>query len=219
MKISIVIPSLNEQDFIGHTLHHLLRLPGNYEVLVVDGGSKDQTREIVKSFSGVTLARSIKGRGAHMASGDILLFLHADTLLPPDFYRLVIGRLNHLGHIGGSFRLNLDKKHPLLLLYSWCSRFSWAIFTYGDHALFMKKNIFHAIGGYCSMPFMEDVEIQGRLRKAGKFRKLPAWVTTSARRFEATGTLPQLAMDLLLVGFYKLGVSPSRLKRFYKDHS
>ncbi|NJY61689.1 hypothetical protein HC174_02820 [Salinimicrobium sp. CDJ15-81-2] len=123
------------------------------------------------------------------------------------------------GYIGGSFMLKLDKKHPILEFYTWCSRLSWEFFTYGDHAMFMEKDIFHLIGGYRSISFMEDVEIQKRLRKAGKFRKVQTAVTTSARRFKKTGTIKQLVMDVLLVGLYNLGVPPLKLKRFYKDHA
>lgn len=155
--------------------------------------------------------------GAGIATGEVLLFLHADTLLPINFYQSVWDHLQNPKYTGGSFKLNFDKKHPLLKVYSWCSKLSWEFLTYGDHAIFIKKDVFQHIDGFREIPFLEDVEIQKRLRKAGKFKKLSTAVTTSARRFEKAGTTRQLITDVLLVGFYKLGVSPARLKRFYKD--
>lgn len=225
MKISIIIPCLNEEGYIEKTLDHVLGLPGNHEVIVVDGGSRDRTREIAAAFTGVKVKLSEKGRakqmnhGAEMATGEILLFLHADTFLPQQYYSSVLRHLQKPRNVGGSFMLQLDKEHPVLKFYTWCSRLSWEFFTYGDNALFIKKSTFQDIGGYREIPFMEDVEIQKRLRKIGKFSKLGCAVTTSARRFEKVGVIRQLFIDVLLVSFYKLGASPARLKKFYKDQT
>ncbi|MEX2592675.1 MAG: hypothetical protein WD426_07865, partial [Anditalea sp.] len=112
----------------------------------------------------------------------------------------------------------LDKDHLLLNFYSWCSKLSMEFFTYGDHAIFIRKTVFEQIGGYKKIPFMEDVEIQKRLRMAGRFKKLDSAVTTSARRFEKAGTIKQFLIDLLLILSFKIGVSPLKLKKFYKDH-
>ena len=224
MKISIIIPALNEEDYIGRTLEHTQNLQGNFEIIVSDGGSTDRTCQIVKKYEMVRLISSEKGRanqmnaGADIAKGEILLFLHADTLLPENACSSVVQHLEKNNNIGGSFRLNFDQDHFLLKIYSWCSKFSAEVFTYGDHAIFMQKEIFEEIQGYKKIPFLEDIEIQKRLRKAGKFRKINAAVTTSARRFEKMGTFKQLTMDFLILVFYNLGVSPRRLKKFYKDH-
>lgn len=222
--ISIIIPALNEEGYIEKTLKHTENLEGNFEIIVADGGSKDSTRTLVKNFPQVTLISSEKGRanqmntGAQIATGDVLLFLHADTFLPEKTYELVKSHLKNEKNVGGSFRLNLDKDHLFLKCYTWCSRFSLEVFTYGDHGIFIREEVFRKIKGYRKMPFLEDIEIQKRLRKAGKFSKLNATVTTSARRFEEMGTLKQLGMDFLILVFYNLGVSPVRLKKFYKDH-
>lgn len=223
MKVSVIIPCLNEEGYLEKTLNHLNSLPGNFEIIVVDGGSSDSTIKIAKACTWVRTTVAKKGRanqmnhGARLATGDILLFLHADTYLPTNAYSSIVEHVEKPGHIGGSFMLRLDKKHPILKFYTWCSKLSWEYFTYGDHAMFMKKKIFQSIGGYSNMPFMEDVEIQRRLRSAGKFKKVDSAVTTSARRFEKEGTIKQLTMDILLVGFYKFGISPKKLKQFYKD--
>ncbi|CAN5180584.1 TIGR04283 family arsenosugar biosynthesis glycosyltransferase [soil metagenome] len=224
MVISVIIPALNEERYIGKTLNHLSTLKGNFEIIVVDGGSKDSTCELVNQYPAVKVFSSEKGRAAQMntgalnSQGEILLFLHADTILPQDAYMCIVAHFYNPHHIGGSFILKLDKKHFLLQLYSWCSRWSAEFFTYGDHAIFMKKEVFVKIGGYKQLPFMEDVEIQKRLRKVGKFKKLKCAVLSSARRFEKVGVIKQFFMDVLLIFFYKTGVPLYRLKQFYKDH-
>ncbi len=224
MTISIIIPALNEEGYLEKTLSHTLKLKGNFEIIVVDGGSTDHTQKIAEGFKSVKTLVARKGRaiqmnrGALHARGEIFLFLHADTLLPQNTYQAITRHLRKPGYIGGSFRLRLDKPHPFLKFYTWCSRFSLEFFTYGDHGIFIKETIFKEIEGYKEIPFMEDVEIQKRLRKKGKFKKLKASVLTSGRRFKKAGTIGQLMTDVLLVFLYKLGTSPTRLKQFYKDH-
>lgn len=225
MTISIIIPCLNEGAYIQKTLEHVNSLPGNFEIIVADGGSKDDTIKLVQEFESVKFISSEKGRGKQMnkgatiANGEILLFLHADTFLPENAYRDIVRYMQHKKNIGGSFYLKFDEEHLMLNCYSWCSRSNFEFFTYGDHAIFVRKEIFEQIGGYKEIPFMEDIEIQKRLRRAGRFRKLNTGVITSARRFQKTGTVKQFAIDVLLVFAFKSGVSPAKLKQFYKDHS
>lgn len=224
MIISIIIPSLNEEEYINQTLTHLISLPGDFEIIVVDGGSRDGTLAVVKKFIKVKLVSSEKGRGIQMnngakiAKGKVLLFLHADTLLPYNAYPSILAFMQNEKNVGGSFYLKLDKDHLLLDFYSWCSKLNMELFTYGDHAIFIRKRIFEQIGGYKKIPLMEDVEIQRRLRMAGRFKKLDSAVTSSSRRFEKTGTIRQLLIDVFLILSFKLGVSPGKLKKFYKDH-
>lgn len=224
MKISIVIPCLNESAFIEKTLAHLHSLTGSFEFIVVDGGSTDETTEIVRKFGSVQLISSEKGRGVQMnrgaqiAKGEILLFLHADTYPPADTYISIITAFQQTKIVAGSFYLKFDHENWALKIYTWMSRFNFSLFTYGDHGIFVKKKVFKEIGGYKEIPFMEDVEIQSRLKELGKFKKLDTAVLTSARRFLLTGPVRQLALDLLLVGLFKAGASPLWLKKFYKDH-
>ena len=222
--ISIIIPTLNEEDCLEKTLRHTLSLPGSFEVIVVDGGSEDETMIIAKRFEKVRVHASNKGRaqqmnhGARLAKGNILLFLHADTFLPSNTYALILNQLQKENFIGGSFKLTFDKNHPVLKFYTWFSQFSYEFFTYGDHCIFIKSSVFREISGFADIPFMEDVEIQKRIRKKGKFKKLNAEVKTSARRFESIGTFKQMTLDVILVFLFRLGVSPRRLKKFYSDH-
>ncbi len=225
MKISIIIPCLNEAGFLEKTLEKCINLKGDFEVIVVDGGSSDKTVEEARKFPDIKIFTSPKGRanqmnyGGQTATGDVLLFLHADTFLPENAHKLITRQLQKPGYIGGSFRLRFDKVHPGLNLYSWFSRFSLEFFTYGDHAIFVKKEVFKLSGGYKTISFMEDIEIQKRLRKNGKFKKLKVYVLTSARRFKKNGTTYQLFVDVLLVLLYNLRIPPHTLKRFYKDHA
>jgi rSAM/selenodomain-associated transferase 2 len=201
-----------------------LDLQGYFEIIVVDGGSKDSTLEKVKRFDSVKVFQSDKGRahqmnfGAQHANGDLLVFLHADTFLPKTFYKDILNLMQNTKVVGGSFRLRMDDRHFIFKFYNWCSQFSLEFFTYGDHAMFMKAESFRRIVGFKTTPFMEDVEIQKRIRNEGKFKKLSSSVTTSNRRFQKNGVIYQLLVDAILVLLFKLGVSAKRLKRFYPDH-
>ncbi len=225
LKISIIIPCLNEAGFIEKTLERCLKLQGNFEIILVDGGSTDHTVNIAKKISYIKIFIAEKGRakqmnyGSKKAEGDILLFLHADTFLPENTFNLIHRQFKKPETVGGSFRLKFDKPHRFLNLYTWFSRFSLEFFTYGDHAFFIKKEIFDTIGGYKFIPFMEDIEIQKRLRKKGKFKKVKEYVVTSGRRFEKNGTTKQLVIDVILVCLYNLSISPRQLKQFYADHN
>ena len=224
IKISIIIPCLNESRFLEKTIKNSLKLKGNFEIIVVDGGSIDNTLRVARKFPNIKIFTAPKGRanqmncGAKKATGEVLLFLHADTFLPKNAHKLISNQLQKPGYVGGSFRLKFDKAHPGLNLYSWFSRFSLEFFTYGDHAIFIEKEIFKLIGGYKPISFMEDIEIQKRLREKGKFKKLKSSVLTVGRRFDKNGTMYQLVVDVVLVLLYNLKIPPNTLKRFYKDH-
>lgn len=224
MKISIIIPCFNEAGFIKKTIENCINLQGDFEIIVVDGGSQDSTIADIQDFQAIKLLSSGKGRarqmnfGAKKAQGEILLFLHADTLLPEKTYTLIRNQFQQKNFIGGSFRLKLDTKHPLLEFYTWCSRYSLEFFTYGDHGIFITRKVFEEIAGYREMPFMEDIEIQKRLRRKGKFKKLDDYVITSGRRFQKNGTFKQLCIDVIIVCLYKIGIPPAKLKPFYTDH-
>lgn len=224
MLISIIIPALNEEKYIAEVLEHCLELSGHFEIIVVDGGSHDQTISLTKAFESVKVLKTSKGRanqmnyGAQHAHGEILLFLHADTFLPEDAYASIIGLCQQDKVIAGSFRLIMKDKHPIFKFYRWCSQFSTEFFTYGDHGIFIRNKTFKTISGYKNIDFMEDVEIQKRLRKQGKFRKLKSSVVTSNRRFQKNGVIYQLMIDTLLVILFKLGVPPNKLKHCYPDN-
>lgn len=224
MLISIIIPTLNEETHIAKTLRHTLKLKGNFEILVVDGGSNDRTLEIVKDFTEVKRLCAPKGRalqmnlGARHAQGEILVFLHADTFLPKEAYASIYQLCKAKNTVGGSFRLVVDDPNPIFKIYTWFSQWNLEFFTYGDHALFIEKRVFETVTGFKPIPFMEDVEIQHRLRREGQFKKSKLAVITSGRRFRNNGLIFQITVDFLLVMLFKLGIAPERLKKYYPDN-
>ncbi len=220
MKLSIIIPTYNEQQHIAATLAVVKQLDGNVEVLVVDGGSTDATAELVLS-AGVPFLLAEKSRakqmnaGANQATGDVLLFLHADTILPSTAYRLIAGALSDPRMGGGCFQLCFNRDHPLLRACSRLTSLRLPILHYGDSAYFVRKEIFLEQGGYPDLPFMEDIAFWRRFTGAHKYVVLPDAVVTSARRFAHDGFIRRQVTNMVLVTLFLLGVHPSRLVRFY----
>lgn len=223
MRISVVIPVLNEEKRIASALESLSIL-GPDEMIIVDGGSTDRSYEICEK-SGATVSASPRGRarqmnqGARQASGDVLLFLHADTRLPSSAFEDIRGALNDINVVGGRFDVELDGGHWLLkavgAMISMRSRMT-KIAT-GDQAIFVRRDVFEAIGGYPDIPLMEDVALSRVLRQHGKMACLRSRVITSARRWETEGVWRTILKMWTLKSLYLLGVSPLRLKRFYDD--
>ncbi len=220
-QISVIIPAFNEADNIAETLSSIGHR-NNIEVIVVDGGSHDDTVFISKTLG----AKIIKGliprsrqmnQGADEASGDILLFLHADTRLPENFDRYILGALKKPGIAGGAFELCIDSPVPALRLIeriaNWRSRYLKT--PYGDQAIFVLSRTFHQIGGFPELPIMEDFEMIRRLRKKGEVVTLPEPVITSPRRWLSHGILKTTLINQLIVVSYFMGISPVILARLY----
>ncbi|CAB5081420.1 hypothetical protein D3OALGA1CA_1313 [Olavius algarvensis associated proteobacterium Delta 3] len=221
--ISVVIPVLNEAHTIGACLTHLQSSAHHLDIIVVDGGSTDDTVGAVRAFPKVTTLMSPRGRGCQMnsgataARGDILFFLHADTRIPPNGLNDIEALMTKgNGIAGGSFSLEFDDDSAVLRFLARFTRINHILFTYGDQGLFVRRDVFRAIGGFSEIPLMEDVDIQRRLRRMGRFVKIRRPVTTSARRYRARGRIQQQLVNIILVAFYYGGVSPSRLKRYYR---
>jgi rSAM/selenodomain-associated transferase 2 len=221
--ISVIIPTLNEEKNIANTLACVIGQQMECEILVVDGGSTDKTIHLARQYPGVKVLHSERGRamqmntGAQHATGNMLLFLHADTQLPPLGLAAVYEAMLAPEVTAGCFYLTFDIKNWLYSLYSACSRINHRLFTYGDQALFVRKEVFTQVGGYQVLPIMEDYEIQKRLRKTGRFIKLAMPVQTSARRFEQKGIVKQQLLNIGLMCAYHAGVSPHKIKRLYND--
>ncbi len=199
----------------------LARLRGEFEVIISDGGSQDETVEIARECGlRVVNARCGRGQqmnaGARLAKGDVLLFLHADTRLPEDALLMIEKTLEDLQVCGGNFGLIFDggtrearvltKIYPFLRLGGMC---------YGDSAIFVRHTIFKSYGGYRNYPIFEDYDLYRRLRRKGKFVRLPLFATTSSRRFEGR-FVRTFALWSLLHVLYWLGVDPNLLGRLYK---
>jgi hypothetical protein len=150
-----------------------------------------------------------------LASGDVLLFLHADTYLPPAGLEMIRAVMADSQVVGGAFLMNFDSRNLLLRAMSRFTRINHILFTYGDQGLFVRLSTFKDIGGFKPLSIMEDVEIQRRLRSSGTFVKVHHPVTTSARRFFRFGILKQQTVNTILVLLFHLGVSSSVLERYY----
>lgn len=221
MKLSIVIPALNEQAVIGELLQRLCSLPGIGEIIVSDGGSTDATRKIVRESGAARLVVSEPGRGLQLragteaATGDALLFLHADTL-PPRDVAVQIQNALAAGYAGGNFRLRYPGGGALgrwleilVLLYRRLGRY------YGDSGIFVRRDVYERIGGFPAVPVMEDVIFARRLERAAKTAFLPGPMVSSPRRWRGR-PLRTLSLWAFMQLAHEFGVSPWKLSRFYR---
>lgn len=223
MNLSVIIPVLNEEKVIAATLDALIRLKPA-EIILVDGGSADRTRAIAERYS-IKIVTSESGRarqmnrGARDASGDVLLFLHADTRLPFSAFDDIATALSSRACVGGRFDVELEGDHWLLplvaRLISYRSRLT-KIAT-GDQALFVRREVFARMGGFEEIPLMEDIAFSRTLKRLGSVACLRSRVVTSARRWEADGIWRTIFRMWTLKLLYFAGVSPLRLKQFYAD--
>lgn len=219
--ISVIIPTLNEEKVLDATLKPLKDV--GVEIVVSDGGSIDHTLRIAKS-NGLHVISSPTGRslqlnrGVEASNGDILLFLHADTLLPANFPDHITKTLENPGVAAGAFRLQVDDARTIFRFIEAGAniRSSLLQMPYGDQALFMKRKIFHKVGGFPSIPIMEDFHLVHLLRKEGRIRTLKEHVITSARRWISQGPIKTTLKNQCMVAGYLLGMSPGRLARFYR---
>lgn len=222
--ISVIIPVLNEANTISSLLERLVDTD-NVEIIVVDGGSQDETVTVARSHN-VQVISTPPGRacqmnaGATRATGDILLFLHADTRLPVNFDSLVRQGLQESKTIAGAFELRIDAQQLGLRfierLVNWRSRFF--SMPYGDQAIFLKATVFHDVGGFPNLPIMEDFEFIRRLQPLGQITIVPASVLTSGRRWDRLGILKTTLINQLIIIGYFGGVSPEKLARWYRKN-
>ncbi len=220
--ISVIIPTLNEEENIAACLASCGTAPGT-EMIVVDGGSRDRTVEIARSL-GVRVIVTPPGRGRQMnlgarkATGEIFLFLHADTRLPPAFADSVRKALSRPGVVAGAFLFRLDARSPGLSFIERVANWRSRRFQlpYGDQAIFIPRVIFEEMGGYPEMPIMEDYEFIRRLKEKGRIDTVPLPAVTSARRWIELGLWKTTLLNWGIVIAYSLGVPPATLARWYR---
>lgn len=231
MTISVIIPTLNEERTIMATLAHTAAL-GFDELIIVDGGSSDQTPLLIESYrlstphsalSPVRLVTAPRGRasqmneGAKAGGGDVLLFLHADTQLPSNAKAIILAALADHGIVGGRFDVRFDRPSAwgtiVSRMMNWRSRLS-GIAT-GDQALFVRRSSFERMGGFADLPLMEDIEFSRRLKRTGATAALTETVTTSFRRWEQQGPVRTILLMWGLRFLYWMGVPPHRLADLY----
>jgi len=223
MKISIIIPVLNEAFWIPRSLPPLqaFRRKG-HEVIVVDGGSHDSSPSLATPFADQVLqaprGRSRQmNRGAKSSTGDILLFLHVDTFLPPHADCLILDGMTRTGRLWGRFDVRLSGRHLLLrgveFFMNWRSRLS-QIAT-GDQAIFLKRELFEAVGGFLEIDLMEDIDLCRRLKKYGPPLCIDQPVVSSSRRWEEKGLIQTILLMWFLRTAYFLKADPKQLVRLY----
>jgi rSAM/selenodomain-associated transferase 2 len=223
MRVSVVIPVLNEADGITQMLMQL-RQAGVWQSIVVDGGSSDDTASLARLYADEIMT-SPRGRarqmnaGAHVADGEVLLFLHADTDLPRGFLRLISDALSDLKVVGGRFDVRLDAEgwsfrmiETLMNVRSRMTKIST-----GDQAIFVRRAVFQKMGGYPELELMEDIEFSRRLKWEGRIACLRERVTTSARRWQRDGVARTIVKMWTLRLCHFFGVSTARLRTYYAD--
>jgi rSAM/selenodomain-associated transferase 2 len=222
-RVSVIISTLNEEVTVKPCLESAKRL-NPLEIIVVDGGSIDNTAKIAEQ-EGATVICSPKGRGIQMnrgasiAKGEILLFLHADTVMPKTGVSFTSESFN--GHIGGFFKLKFDDNSLPTRLVELFANFRARLFSlpYGDQAMFIKKDVFEKVGGFREYPFLEDIDMALRIKKFGKLKYIPLEVVASSRRLKKGYLLSPVFVSLrnvVIALLFMLGVRPSKLAKLYK---
>jgi rSAM/selenodomain-associated transferase 2 len=223
VRLSIIIPVLDEEAEIAHVLAALAPLRSRgVETIVVDGGSRDRTVALAAPLADRVIAAP-RGRavqmnaGAVAATGDVLLFLHADTRLPAEADRLVLDGLARSGRQWGRFDVRISGRHPLLrvvaALMNIRSRLT-GIAT-GDQAMFVRRDLFERVGGFPAIPLMEDVAFSRAAKRVGEPLCLSPRAITSGRRWEQRGVMRTILLMWRLRLAYSLGAAPARLAHLY----
>lgn len=222
--ISIIIPTYNEADQIEQTISKIYAAKGEHEIeiVVADGGSTDETVSIAKNGKATILLSEQKGRaaqmnkGASVAKGDVLYFLHADSIPPNDFTSQILNAVNK-GVKSGCFRLQFDYSHWFLKANAWFTRFNVNAVRFGDQSLFVTSEIFKKTGGFNErLMIMEDQEIIHRIKKHGRFIVMNDVVITSARKYVDNGIYRMQGIFFRIWTMYYLGYSQAQMLNVYK---
>lgn len=223
VKISIVIPALNEAARIGEVFAVLGALPGAHEVIVADGGSEDGTAARVPPPARVVVSPPGRARqmnaGAAAAGGEVILFLHCDTRLPEGALGLIREALADSGVVGGGFCHRFDRDDAFNRFISMSANIRsrvWRLF-FGDQAIFIRREVFERLGGYPDIPIFEDWELSRKMRAAGRLAFIETPIVTSARRIDAWGKWRSFYLWWGLSILYALGVPAERLARRYEN--
>lgn len=220
MSVSVIIPTLNEESCIAETLS-LVRAQEPHEIIVVDGGSSDATLRLVNAADKVL--KGPRGRalqmnlGANQASGDVLLFLHADCSLEDGALAEAEETLGRPGVVAGCFRMTVPGRNPLYHSINWCAsaRVRFTGLAYGDQGLFLRREIFQELGGFPPLRLMEDLFFSRELRKRGRVVVAEHRIFVSPRRWQRAGIIRQSLRNWALTALAISGVHPDRLAAHY----
>jgi rSAM/selenodomain-associated transferase 2 len=224
-KLSIIIPVLNEEDYIGNILRYLKAHCTDQveEIIVVDGGSSDQTIDIALK-EGAKVIRSKPGRaaqlnyGARSALGDILYFLHVDTFPPAHFEKAILKAVSD-GHRAGCFQMRFDNNSRFLNFFAWFTKVNHRLCRGGDQSLFIDRELFDESGGFDeNFKIYEDTEFIVRISRLARFKILPQMVITSARKYEKIGVY-RLQYHFGVIHLkHMFGAGPEQLHNYYQRH-
>lgn len=223
-SVSIIIPTLNEEEAITTTLRAVALVDGEFEVIVADGGSNDRTIEIARQ-SGARVIASEPGRGTQMqngarvARGRTFLFLHADTIVPRDLVKQINEALLHDVTLGGNFNIRFEGTSRAAAFMTWLyPKLEKLGLCYGDSGIFVRASVYNEIGGFNSFPLFEDLDFIKRLKRRGRMIHLPVELVTSSRRFDGRRFPLTFARWSILQALYWIGVSPRTLIKIYPPH-
>ena len=223
LNISVIIPTLNEERFLGNLLNQLKQFDENVEIIISDGGSTDKTLEIAESFN-VKIVKGRKGRGeqlnrgAKIANGNIFVFQHADTLLPDNAFELIKNHFKEDGNYVATYRLGFDRESVTYKFYTYLTKFDSIFTTFGDQTIVVRKEFFETVGRFPNNPIFEDVAFLRKARKQTGIVKLPANVITSARRFNKNGAIKTQLISAFYFALYFFGVDTSKIyNRYYSE--
>ncbi len=222
LSLTVIIPTLNEIPWIARSIANVQTCLPAAKILVVDGGSQDETIRIAEDL-GVAVINSPQGRGMQMhtaaqqAKSDVLLFLHADTLLPDNAEQVLSDYFTELENRIATFRLSFDQPSWFLSSCAWLTRFDTVFTRFGDQGIAIRRDFYQQIGGFPEWPLFEDVELLRIARRQTSVRSLRAQVTTSSRRFAKRGMLSQQWLNARLLCRFLLGTSPKILAARYRS--
>lgn len=222
VKVTVVIPALDEEERIAGAIESASA--EGVDVVVVDGGSRDRTRESAVA-AGAQVVDAPRGRarqleaGARAARGDAIVFLHADTRLPEGFAPALRTALADPAVVGGAFRLRFDRPTTALRIVAWGARLRQALLgmPYGDQALFVRRETLEALGGVPEAPIMEDLDLVSAMRRRGRLALLALPATTSARRYLERGVLRTVLRNAVAAAGWWLGWERERLASWYRQ--
>jgi rSAM/selenodomain-associated transferase 2 len=218
---SVVIPTLNEEHGIQNCIAAVQTLAPDAEIIVADGGSEDNTVKQIQE-TGVFVYQARRGRGtqcnagASIASGDIFLFLHADTFLPEQAFAQLRSVFQDEQIQVAKFRIKFDRHHWFLALCAEFSRLDTIMTSFGDQCIVVRRSFFYQIGGFPDWPIYEDVHFFQKARQQTSIFILPLYVTSSARRFVEGGFYRQLFRNLGFMVHYLLGIPPQKISERYE---